>query len=132
MVKLVQCIARKPGMDAVEFRTHWNNYGKVLEELVRGRPNIVRYRLSTTLLVDENVRFMIDYGMPAPYDGLVEIWVEDAMLTTRNLRENPEAKAQMQKLGALLREFVDPEKSTMFYTAEEMTFDRPAGRTAAD
>ncbi len=131
MVKLVQCITRKPGMDTVEFRERWYNYGRVIEALARRRPNVVHFRLSTTLMVDENARFMIDYGTPAIYDGVLEIWVEDATLTTRNLRSNPEAIAEMKKIGELLREFVDPATSTMFYTMEEMQYDR-ASATAAD
>ncbi len=131
MVKLVQCITRKPGMDTVEFRQHWYNYGREVEALVRRRPNVIRFRLSTALMVDENVRFMVDYGTPAMYDGIIEVWFEDAMLTTRNLRSNPEAQAEMKKLGDLLRSFVDPEESTMFYTVEEMEYDR-ASATAAD
>lgn len=131
MVKLVQCITRKPGMDTVEFRQHWYSYGREIEALARRRPNVVRFRLNTTLMVDENVRFMVDYGTPAMYDGVLEVWFEDAMLTTRNLRTNAEAQAEMQRLGNLLREFVDPETSTMFYTIEEMQYDK-ASATAAD
>ncbi len=131
MVKLVQCVTRKPGMDTVEFRQHWYNYGRVIEALARQRPNLVRFRLNTTLMVDENVRFMMDYGIPSMYDGMLEVWLEDAMLTTRNLRSSPEAKEEMAKLIDLLREFVDPAMSTMFYTIEDMEYDK-ASASAAD
>lgn len=123
MVKFVQCVTRKPGMEAIDFRTHWNEYGKRLEALVRERPNVLRFRLSTTLLVKETVSFMVEYGASAPYDGLVEIWLDDATITAANLRK-PENKALLGELAGLLREFVDRERSTAFFAAEEMGFDR--------
>lgn len=124
MVKFVQCVTRAPGMPAIEFRNRWNDYGKRIEAMVRQRPNVLGFRLSTTLLVKETVSFMMEYGSAAPFDGMVEIWLDDATITAANLQHNREAKAWMAEMAALLREFVDKDKTTTFYAAEEMVFER--------
>ncbi len=123
MVKFVQCVSRKPGMEAIRFRTYWNEYGKRLEEMVRERPNVLRYCLNTTLLVKETIAFMTDYGSSAPYDGMVELWLDDATITAANLRD-PKWKPLLQEVMGLLSEFSDPQKTTAFFAAEEMVFDR--------
>ena len=124
MVKLVQCVTRKQGMEAIDFRKHWMEYGKILEALVRERPNVVRFRLTTTLLVKESVLFMLKYGSAAPFDGMVEMWLDDATVTSANLRFDPQSQAKLEQIGAALREFVDNEKSTTFFAIEEMAYDR--------
>ncbi len=124
MVKVVQCVTRKSGMDAVDFRTHWMQYGSRLESMLQDRPNVVRFRLSTTLLVKETVGFMIRYGSAAPFDGMVEMWLEDATITASNLRSDKATQTALEELGSLLREFTDPDKSTVFFASEEMGFDR--------
>jgi hypothetical protein len=131
MVKFVQCVTRKPGMETITFRTHWNSYGKRVEELVRDRPNVLRFCLSTTLLVDATITFMADYGASAPYDGMVELWLDDATITAANLRD-PKSKPIFVELTDLLREFVDRDKSTAFFAAEDMGFDRELAAAASE
>ncbi len=126
MVKVVQCVTRKPGMDAADFRTHWMNYGNRLESMIHDRPNVLRFRLTTTLLVKETVNFMIRYGTAAPFDGMIEMWLEDANITATNLRGDKATQTALEELGTLLREFTDPEKSTVFFAAEDLVFDREA------
>jgi hypothetical protein len=131
MVKFVQCVTRKPGMDAIEFRNRWTEYGKRLEELVRDRKNVVRYRLSTTLLVRATISFMMEYGSAPPFDGMVEIWLEDATITAANLSDNQDARRQVRELTDMLGTFVDREKTMAFYAAEEMGFDQTPERRSA-
>ncbi len=131
MIKFVQCVTRKPGLETIAFRTRWSEYGKYLEELARSRPNVLRFRLSTTLIVDATVTFMADYGSSAPYDGMVEMWLDDATITAANLRD-PKTKRWLTDLTTKLREFVDPAKSTAFFAIEEMGFDRELAAAASD
>lgn len=124
MVKFVQCVTRKAGMEAVDFRKHWMEYGSRLESMIRGRPNIVRFRLTTTLLVKDTVTFMIKYGGAAPFDGMVELWLDDATIASANLRDNKETEALIEECRVLLQQFVDGDKSMAFFAQEEMAFDR--------
>ncbi len=126
MIKFVQCVTRKPGMEAIEFRQRWQAYGDHLEALARKRKNVVRFQMSTMLLVKETVDFMINYGSAAPFDGMVEIWLEDATITAANLRGDPETQAQIRELVSFLEDFTDREKSTAFFAAEEVAFERAA------
>ena len=123
MVKFVQCVTRKQGMEAIEFRNRWNEYGAQLETMMHDRPNVLRFRLSTTLLVKETVGFMIDYGSSAPYDGMVELWLDDATITSANLKD-PKNKAILGALVGSLNDFIDRDKSTAFFASEDMGFDR--------
>ncbi len=131
MIKFVQCVTRKPGMETIAFRSRWNEYGRYLEEVVRDRPNVLRFRLSTTLLVDATITFVADYGTSVPYDGMLELWLDDATITATNLRD-PDIKHWLTELTAVLREFVDPAKSTAFFAIEELGFDRELAAAAAD
>ncbi len=131
MIKFVQCVTRKPGMETITFRTRWSEYGKYMEEVARSRPNVLRFRLSTTLIVDATVTFMADYGSSAPYDGMLELWLDDATITAANLRD-PKTKQWLEELTGVLREFVDPKKSTAFFAIEEIGFDRELAAAASD
>lgn len=124
MVKFVQCVTRKPGMEAAEFRRHWMEYGSRVESIVRERPNIVRFRLTTTLLVKDTVTFMIKYGSSAPFDGMVELWLDDAMVASANLRSDKQTEALLNECHDFLAKFVDRDKSTAFFAKEEMAYDR--------
>ncbi len=129
MVKFVQCVIRKSGMDTVDFRSRWTEYGKRLEALVRERPNVVRYRLTTTLLVKETVTFMVKYGSATPFDGMVELWLDDARITAANLRGADPAMLQaIAELSTSLQEFVDRDRSMSFFAIEEIAFDREFAR----
>ncbi len=130
MVKFVQCVTRKPGLEAIEFRTRWNEYGRRLQQVVEHRPNVVRFRLSTTLLVRATATFMVEYGSAPPFDGMVELWLEDANFAATNMREDEPTRRLLRELHDMLAAFVDPEKTTAFYAAEEMDYDR-AGKRAA-
>ncbi len=131
MIKFVQCVTRKAEVETITFRKEWNEYGKYLEEVARNRPNVLRFRLSTTLMVDATISFMADYGMAAPYDGMLEIWLDDATITAANLRD-PNTKRWLTELTGALRDFTDPEKSTAFFAIEEIGFDQEAAAAASD
>ncbi len=131
MIKFVQCVTRKPGMETLVFRKHWTEYGRQLEELARTRANVLRFRLTTTLIVDATITFMAEYGASAPYDGMVELWLDDATITAANLR-SPRFKPLLEEIIGRLREFVDRDKSTAFFAIEEMGFDRELAAAASE
>ncbi len=118
MIKFVQCVTRKPGMETTTFRNRWNEYGRHLEDLARDRPNVIRFRLSTTVAGDG-----AECGTWAPYDGMLEVWVNDPTMTVANLRD-PKTRRWLSEVTSVLREFVDDQKSTAFFAIEEMGFDR--------
>lgn len=122
MIKFIQCVRRKSGLSVAEFRQHWDAYREKVQILAEVS-QAVRFAMSTTLRVEENIRIMMSRGTDEPYDGLVEIWWKkgpDAL----EILSRPEAQAQIGEVRHLQEEFMDLGKSSFFFGGEEVYLDR--------
>jgi hypothetical protein len=118
MVKLVQCVRRKPGISLAEFREKWREYGDMIKvgSVVIGG---VRCTLSTTLAVKEN---LLTRGALEPFDGIAEIWFESAPAVLAALR-GPAWKGGLAKFQEFQESFVDLRQSSFFWAIEDEVFD---------
>lgn len=126
MIKFIQCVRRKPNISVAEFRRSWEAYREKVQALAQSS-QAVRFAMSTTLQVEENITIMMSRGTHQPYDGLVEIWWRkgpDAL----EILNAPETQAQIEALRRLQEEFVDLGKSSFFFGAEEVYLERDAQR----
>jgi len=121
MVKLVQCVRRRPEVSVLEFRAKWKEYG----EMIKGGAVAlggVRCTLSTTLAVKENALFALRRGTQEPFDGIAEIWFENAPAALAAMQRS-EWREGLARFQAFQESFVDLEHSSFFYAIEDEVFD---------
>lgn len=118
MVKLVQCVRRRPGVSLTDFRDRWREYGDMIKagSVATGG---VRCTLSTTLAVKAN---LMTRGAEEPFDGIAEIWFESAPALLEALKR-PEWQGQMETFWAFQESFVDLSRSSFFWAIEDEVFD---------
>jgi hypothetical protein len=122
MIKFFQCIKRRPELSVAEFRRHLAAYSEKVEILADAL-EAVRFSVSTTLQVEQNLQLQLARGTTDPYDGVVEIWLErapDILLRA----EGEEARAMLEEMRSFQELFLDMAASSFFFAAEEVVFDR--------
>lgn len=122
MITFIQCIRRKRDVSIQDFRRSWKAYQVKATELAKVL-NAVGLTFSTILAVDENLQVMLFRGTSEPYDGLVELRVSNAPRMMERLEQEP-AKTIWQELQALQNEFIDLERSSFFFAAQEVALRR--------
>jgi hypothetical protein len=126
VIKFIQCVRRKPNISVAEFRRYWEAYREKVQALAQ-TSQAVRFAMSTTLRVEENITIMMSRGTDEPYDGLVEIWWRkgpDAI----EILNTPETQARIEAIRRLQEEFMDLGKPSFFFGAEEVYLERDAKR----
>ena len=125
MVKLVQCIRRRPNLAVEEFRAAWEKYGEGLRE-VAIELGAVRVALSTALETPLNDALMAARGSTLPFDGVAEIgWPNGAAVLADAAA--PGVRERIGRLRALQEEFADPGRSAFFFVHElELLGEQPA------
>jgi hypothetical protein len=121
MIHLVQCVRKRPGLSAQEFRRKWREYGErigaVAEEL-----GAVRVALYTTLEAEVNRRLVERRGLLPPHDGVATItWERGA-----GLLESVEAEATLEHLERFREfqeSFVEIGESSFFFVSEETAYE---------
>ncbi|MEE4271834.1 MAG: hypothetical protein V2I67_09170 [Thermoanaerobaculales bacterium] len=122
MITFIQCVRKKPDVSIQDFRRSWKTYQVKATELAKA-VNAVGLTFSTILAVDENLQVMLFRGTSQPYDGLVELRVANAPRMMEKLEQEP-AKSIWQELQALQKEFIDLERSSFFFAAQEVALRR--------
>ena len=126
MIKFIQCVRRKPNVSGAEFRRYWEAYREKVQALAQAS-QAVRFAMSTTLQVEENITIMMSRGTDQPYDGLVEIWWRKGPDAIQILN-TPETQARVKAIRRLQEEFMDLGKSSFFFGAEEVYLERDTKR----
>lgn len=117
MVKLVQCIRRRNGIDLDAFRAAWEAYGDQLRA-VAIELGAVRVVLATTLETPINDALMAARGSTLPFDGVAEIaWPNGAAVLADAAL--PATRARIAQLRALQEAFADPGRSSFFFVHEQ-------------
>jgi hypothetical protein len=117
MIKLVQCIRRRPKLGVDDFRAAWESYGERLSEIA-SELGAVRVTLSTTLETPLNDALAAARGSVRAFDGVAEIvWPTGAAVLEE--ANQPATRERIARLRALQEEFADPGKSSFFFVLEQ-------------
>ena len=117
MVKLVQCVSRRPNLEVDEFRAAWEKYGARLRATATAL-GATRVTLSTTLETPLNDALAEARGSALPFDGVAEIvWPSGAKILAE--ASLPATRAQIARLRAFQDQFVDPGRSAFFFVHEQ-------------
>jgi ABC-type uncharacterized transport system ATPase component len=122
MITFIQCIRKKPEMSIQDFRREWKTYQAKATELAKAI-NATGLSFCTTLAVEENLQVMLTRGTAEPFDGIAEMRISNAPRTIEALGREP-ARSLMLDFQAMQSSFVDLERSTFFFSAEETVIHR--------
>jgi len=79
MVKLVFCCRRHPATSRAEFQRYWlERHGPLVRSLRQALPQMRRYVQSHTLDTPVNAAIRAGRGTGPEYDGITEVWFDDA------------------------------------------------------
>jgi len=117
MVKLVQCIRRRPRLGVDDFRAAWEEYGDRLREMAI-ELGAVRVTLSTKLESPLNDALAAARGSAPAFDGVAEVaWPTGAAVLTDAAQ--PATRARIASLRTLQEKFADPARSAFFFVHEQ-------------
>jgi hypothetical protein len=122
MIKFIQCVKRKPEVSIHDFRRYWKRYQDKATELAKA-VNATGLNICTTLAVDENTQVMLLRGTAEPYDGVAELRISNAPRMMEKLADDP-ARTIWEEFKALQTEFIDLDRSSFFFAAEEVVIRR--------
>lgn len=117
MVKLMQCIRRRPNLGVDAFRVAWEGYGERLREIAI-ELGAVRVTLSTTLETPLNDALAAARGSAPAFDGVAEIAWESGSTVVADAAQ-PATRARIARLRELQEEFADPGRSAFFFVHEQ-------------
>lgn len=104
MIKLVYCIARRPGMSVDEFSRYWYEVHAPIGSRIPGLRRLVQ---------SHPVSPPDDLLPPAPFDGMAELWFDD-LAALRAARLSPEWRASTEDEP----NFIDATRTALFLTEE--------------
>ena len=114
MVKVLTFIKRKSGMPVDEFQTYWRTeHPKVVTRL----PGIRRYVQTHTLEHPVNDALQGSRGGPEAYDGVAELWWDDAEALAA-ATTTPAGRAAGLALLEDEQRFIDLARSPLFVAVE--------------
>lgn len=117
MIKMVMCITRRPGMSREAFQKHWLAFhGPHFMEIAKDY-RVKKYVQSHTLDSQLNSLVRGVRGMTLEYDGIAEIWWASEADYLAGLN-SPTVKKRGKEFLAAEADFVDPSRSTVFFTEE--------------
>lgn len=117
MLKFVQCIKGQADIELYEFRQYWSEYRTRFDDFFKSH-GTTRVDFSTALAVEDNLRVVVDRGTRQPYDGMVEVYFENAGVL-RRLLEDPGFQDGLSQIQAFQDEFIDFEQSTFFFAMDD-------------
>lgn len=123
MLKFVYCVRRNPAVSPEDFRKYWlEKHGPLVKrcaEALRAR----RYVQSHTLDTPLNAAAQQPRGTKPPYDGLTELWWDNAeeLAAAMTTPEGQEANLLLAQDEA---RFCDLPNCSVFFTEEYTIFDR--------
>lgn len=116
MVKLVQCVRRRPGSTIAEFRAAWEDYGRELRRMAL-EMGAIGARLSTTLESPVNEALRRQRGSAEPFDGIAEVvWTRGSEALAS--AEEPATVERIAAFRKLQEGFADVSASAFFFVHE--------------
>ena len=116
MIRFIQCVKRKEGMEIGEFRHFWNSaeFQSLLDRMVF-LTGARRIEKSLTLVVEVNSMLQHEKCLSEPFDGLIEVWVDNAKDLHASI-ETEEFSELMVDMKRFQSQFVDFSESRRFFT----------------
>jgi uncharacterized protein (TIGR02118 family) len=122
VIKLVYCLRKRDDIDDAEFHRYWLEdhapLVKSFAKAIRAR----RYVQSHTVLPEVNQTFVDGRGLAEPYEGITEVWWDDADALNAGFG-SPEGQEAGRALATDEAKFIDLERSCIFMTEEHEIFD---------
>ncbi len=131
MIKLLFCLHRREGMGLDEFQRYWRDTHAPLVQQHAAALGIVRYVQNHTRPSPEADAVRASRNAPEPYDGVAEIWFQDAGAITASA-DTPEGLAAAIALFEDEARFIDHARSPIFLAEEHGVIGTVAGRGAMD
>ncbi len=120
MIKMVCCLTKRQDVDATSFRYYCEHQLQELLVEFAHTWGAERFAISHTLAVDANRAMMKARHTRPPYDGLIEMWWDQA----RNFTAAQSQAAAQEADRALYQtnqNFIDYSRSSLFFTQENIT-----------
>ena len=122
MIKFVYCVRRRPELSVEEFRKYWlEKHGPFVRSFA-AKLGARRYVQSHTIDTPLNHYAQLPRGTKPPYDGLTEIWWDNAEDLLRALND-PEVQQINSRLTEDEGRFCDLPNCSVFFTEEHTIFD---------
>ena len=117
MIKLVQCVRKRPRLTTEEFRVAWEEYAGRLREAAL-ELGAIRVTLSTTLETPLNDALAAARGSARAYDGVAEIvWTHGKKILADAAL--PATRERIARLREFQEQFVDAGRSAFFFVHEQ-------------
>ena len=121
MIKFVYCVRKRPEMSVEKFRKYWlENHGPLVRSFAKAL-RAKRYVQSHTLDTPLNAAAMQPRGTKAPYDGITEVWWDNAedLIAALSSPEGQNANLALTKDEGT---FCDLPNCSVFFTEEHTIF----------
>ena len=117
MIKLVFCLRRLPHLSRDEFQRYWFDHHAPLVRSHAATLGIRRYVQTHTLHHPLNDALQASRGGPDGYDGVAELWWDDADALVA-ATATPEGRAAGEALLDDEQKFIDLARSPLFVAVE--------------
>lgn len=117
MIKLVFCLRRLPHLTRAEFQRYWLDHHAPLVRSHAATLGIRRYVQTHTLDHLVNDALQASRGGPDAYDGVAELWWDDAEALAA-ATTTPEGRVAGQALLEDEQRFIDLARSPLFVAVE--------------
>ena len=116
MIRFIHCVKRRSDLTPEAFRRYWNGgeFSDLLEHLGRltGARKVER---NLTLIIDMNTELMRERGSKEPFDGILEVWFDNARVFDEEL-EGSELNRLLEQMETYQEQFIDFSESMRFFT----------------
>jgi hypothetical protein len=108
---------RREDVSLQDFRNYFEGKHRELTCQAAEELNATEFTQSLTLMVERNFMVMVRRGTEMPYDGVIEMWWENAADFDK-VAETEEAQKKADAFFSQASEFFDLSKSRMFFTEQ--------------
>jgi hypothetical protein len=117
MIRMIYCVMRREGVSLQDFRNYFDaEHKEMVCELAR-ELNATDFNQSLTLMVERNFTMMVRRGTEMPYDGVIEIWWNNASEFDKiTVAEGIQSK--VDSVFNKASQYVDLTKSRIFFTEQ--------------
>ena len=116
MIRFIHCMKKRPELTTAEFREFWNSqeFTDLVNRMaeVTGAISIIK---NLTFKIDLNTTLMEERGSEEPYDGILEVWLENAS-DLEKIQAGGDGEKLRSEMDSFQEKFVDFSASKRFFT----------------
>jgi len=117
MVRMVFCVMRREEVSLQHFRNFFNGEHQEMICQIAKDLGAVKFSQCLTLMVERNFMVMVQRGTEMPYDGVIELWWNNAAEFDK-IMESASAKEKTERFFQRASQFIDLSKSRIFFTEQ--------------